>query len=100
MLCPLINPPYPEGVIKSQPKTSFLGSVFDVDHDFEGPRAPKAHLDTVKYKPIESPAPPLYAAGEGTFNFAPGTQKVLSPSHPLQSYGLRMFCCVFTIQQS
>ena len=21
--------------------------VFDVDHDFEGPRAPKAHLDTV-----------------------------------------------------
>ena len=30
------------GVIISQPKTSFLGVVFDVDHDFEGPRAPKA----------------------------------------------------------
>ena len=30
-----------------QPKTSFLGVVFDVDHDFEGPRAPKAYLDTV-----------------------------------------------------
>ena len=36
-----------EGVIIIQPKTSFLGIVFDVDHDFEGPRAPKAHLDTV-----------------------------------------------------
>ena len=30
-----------------EPKTSFMGVVFDVDHDFEGPRAPKAHLDTV-----------------------------------------------------
>ena len=29
-----------------QPKKMFLGVVFDVDHDFEGPRAPKAHLDT------------------------------------------------------
>ena len=37
----------PEGVIISQPKTSFLGVVFDVDHDFEGHRAPKAHPDTV-----------------------------------------------------
>ena len=46
-MCPLINTPHPEGVIISQPKTSFLGVVFDVDHDFEGPRAPKAHLDTV-----------------------------------------------------
>ena len=34
-------------MIISQPKTSFLAVVFDVDHDFEGPRAPKAHLDTV-----------------------------------------------------
>ena len=47
ILCPLINNPHPEEVIISQPKTSFLGVVFDVDHDFEGPRAPKAHLDTV-----------------------------------------------------
>ena len=44
-------------MIISQQKTSFLGVVFDVDHDCEGPRAPKAHLDTVKYKPVESPAP-------------------------------------------
>ena len=35
-----INTPTPEGVIISQPKTSFLGVVFDVDHDFEGPREP------------------------------------------------------------
>ena len=34
-------------MIISQPKTSFLGVVFDGDHDFEGPRAPKAHLGTV-----------------------------------------------------
>ena len=46
-MCPLINTPHPGGVIISQPKTSFLGAVFDVDHDFEGPRASKAHLDTV-----------------------------------------------------
>ena len=46
--CPLINtPPTQRGVIIIQPKTLFLGVVFDVDHDFEGPRAPKAHLDTV-----------------------------------------------------
>ena len=47
------------GVIISQPKTSFLGVVFDGDHGFEGPRAPKAHLDTVKYEPVESPAQAL-----------------------------------------
>ena len=34
-------------MIISQPKTPFLGVVFDGDHDFEGPRFPKAHLDTV-----------------------------------------------------
>ena len=47
ILYPLINTPTQRGVIISQPKTSFLGVVFDVDHDFEGLRAPKAHLDTV-----------------------------------------------------
>ena len=31
----------------SEPKTSFLGVVFDGDYDFEGPRSPKAHLGTV-----------------------------------------------------
>ena len=30
-----------------QPKIPFLGVVFDEDHDFEGPRFPKTHLDTV-----------------------------------------------------
>ena len=50
ILCPLINTPHPEGVILSQPKKSVVGVVFDVDHDFEGPRAPKAHLDTAKEK--------------------------------------------------
>ena len=34
-------------MILSQPKTSFLGVVFDGDHDFVGPRSPKAHLDTL-----------------------------------------------------
>ena len=29
---------------------TFLGSIFDGDHDFVGPRAPKAHLDTVNTK--------------------------------------------------
>ena len=51
--CPLINtPPTQRGVIISQTKTLFLGVVFDVDHDFEGFRAPKAHLDTVLNKTV------------------------------------------------
>ena len=50
-------------MIISQPKTSFLGVVFDVDHDFEGPRAPKAHLDTVNTNLSHHPRPPPYAAG-------------------------------------
>ena len=50
---PLINTPHPpEGVIISQLKKMFLGVVFDVDHDFEGPRAPKAYPDTVLNKPV------------------------------------------------
>ena len=40
----------------SQTKTLFLGVVFDGDHDFDGPRSPKARLHTVKYKPIAPPA--------------------------------------------
>ena len=47
-------------MIISQPKTSFLGVIFDVDHDFEGRRAPKAHLDTVMTKPVTSPGQALY----------------------------------------
>ena len=41
----------------------FLGVVFDVDHDFEGPRAPKAHLDTVNRNLLDHlrrPFIPLY----------------------------------------
>ena len=45
--CNSASPPPSEGVIISQPILRFLGVVFDVDHDSEGPRAPKAHLDTV-----------------------------------------------------
>ena len=30
-----------------QPVFRFLGVIFDGDHDFEGPRSPRAHLDTV-----------------------------------------------------
>jgi hypothetical protein len=33
---------------------------FDVDHDFEGLRAPKARLDTVLTKPVTPPGQALY----------------------------------------
>ena len=46
-------------MIISQPKIPFLGVVFDVDHDFEGPRAPKAHLDTVNRNLLHHLAPPF-----------------------------------------
>ena len=51
-------------MIISQPKTSFLWVVFDVDHNFEGPRAPKAHLDTAKETVVSEKTPPLQA-GKG-----------------------------------
>ena len=51
------------GVIISQPIFRFLGVVFDVDHDFEGPRAPKAHLDTAKEKAGLEETPPLSMGG-------------------------------------
>ena len=40
-----------------QTKNPFPGVIFDEDqdHDFEGPRAPKAHLDTVLTKPVAAP---------------------------------------------
>ena len=38
-------------MIIRKPKLRLGGVVFDGDRDFEGPRSPKAHLDTVKYKP-------------------------------------------------
>ena len=47
-------------MIISQTKTPFLGVVFNGDHDFEGPRSLKAHLDTVKYKPTAPHGPPPY----------------------------------------
>ena len=40
--------------------------VFDVDHDFEGPRAPKAHLGTVLTKPVTPPAPPPFKLKRAT----------------------------------
>ena len=42
-----LHPPHPRGVIIIQPIFRFLGLIFDEDHDFEGIRSPKAHLDTV-----------------------------------------------------
>ena len=51
-----------------------MGVVFDVDHDFEGPRAPKAHLDTVKYKPVTSPGTPLYSSSGAIGNQAEGEE--------------------------
>ena len=50
-------------MIISQPKTSFLESVFDVDHDFEGPRAPKAHLDTVNRNLLDHLVTPFIILG-------------------------------------
>ena len=50
-------------MINSQPKIPFLGVVFDVDHDFEGLRAPKAHLATVLTNPVTSPGQALYSGG-------------------------------------
>jgi len=60
---PLINTPSPtQGVIISQPIFRFLGVIFDGDHDFEGPRSPTAHLDTVLMKPVTPPGHPPYSA--------------------------------------
>ena len=47
----LLTPHTLRGVIISEPKRP-LGVIFDEDHDFKGPRAPKAHLDTVLTKPV------------------------------------------------
>jgi hypothetical protein len=46
-------------VIIIQPKHTFLGVIFDEGHDFEGRRAPKAHLDTVLTKPVAPPGQAL-----------------------------------------
>eukprot|EP00964_Phaeocystis_antarctica_P090236 scaffold57702_cov57-Phaeocystis_antarctica.AAC.2 len=57
--CPLINTvPHPRGVIISQPILRLLGVIFDGDHDFEGPRSPIAHPDTVLRKPVTPPGHP------------------------------------------
>ena len=47
----LLTPHTLRGVIISESKRP-LGVIFDEDHDFKGPRAPKAHLDTVLTKPV------------------------------------------------
>ena len=56
---PLISTPILRGVIIIQQKNSFLGVIFDEGHDFEGPRAPNAHLDTVLTKPVTPLGHPL-----------------------------------------
>ena len=55
-------------MILSQPKNPFLGVVFDVDHDFEGPRAPKAHLDTAKEKVGSEKTPRLICRSVITYD--------------------------------
>ena len=47
-------------MIISQTKNPFLRVIFDEDHDFEGLRAPKVHLDTVLTKYVTPPGPALY----------------------------------------
>ena len=74
-MCPLINTPTPRGG-DNHPTENIVsgGVVFDVDHDFEGPRAPKAHLDTVLTKPVTPPGQALYLSPDATHNetrFAP-----------------------------
>ena len=65
-ICPLINTPPPtEGVIISQPIFRFLGVIFDEDHDFEGPRSPIAHLDTVLRNLLSHPRLPRSLASGG-----------------------------------
>ncbi len=56
---PLINTPNPRGG-DNNPTKYFVseGRVFDVDHDFDGPRAPKDHVDTVLNKPVIPREPP------------------------------------------
>ena len=48
-----------EFVSESHVAELIQGVVFDVDHDFEGPRGPKAHLDTGLAKPVTPPGYPL-----------------------------------------
>ena len=48
-------PQPPRGEILIQPIFRFLGVIFDGDHDFEGPRSPKSHLDTVLRKLVTPP---------------------------------------------
>ena len=45
-----------------QPKKPFMGVIFDEDHDFEGPRAPKAHPDTVLTNLSRRPGRPFIYA--------------------------------------
>ena len=47
-----------EEVIISQPIFRFLGVIFDGDHDFEGLRSPRAHLDTVLRNLLSHSRPP------------------------------------------
>ena len=62
MCCPLINTATLQGGDNHPTETytyTFLGVIFDEGHDFEGPRAPKAHLDTVLTKPVAPPGQAL-----------------------------------------
>eukprot|EP00964_Phaeocystis_antarctica_P135060 scaffold99409_cov66-Phaeocystis_antarctica.AAC.3 len=59
-ICPLFNTfiHRGEGVITIQPIFRFLVVIFDGDHDFEGLRSPRAHLDTVLRNRLSHPRHP------------------------------------------
>jgi hypothetical protein len=62
---PLINTHYPpKGLIIIQPENPDYGGDFRRgSRVFDGPRAPKAHLDTVLTKPVAPPGQALYICG-------------------------------------
>ena len=55
------RPPTPEGGDNQPTDLSVSGVNFDGDHDFEGLRSPKAHLDTVLRNLLSHPRPPFTA---------------------------------------
>ena len=80
-----LTPPTQRGDNKPTENVNVLGVVFDVDHDFEGPRAPKAHLDTVLTKTVTPPAQALYALLRVAVRYVRCTDRV--HFFPFLSYG-------------
>ena len=84
-------------MIISQPKPSFLGVVFDVDHNFEGPRAPKARLDTAKEKLCSKKTHPLtFLAALTVYHFRTlcGARKEPPKAGPDLGWGWQLYFMV------